>query len=403
MGVDLGLQHLVFQILLALLVLQAAGQQALHVAGQMVDPPADVPQLVGPLDGVVDGKVALADLVDAVAEGGHRLGDDGVQPAHQQRAHGPQQQDAQPDQQQVDHPLAEEGALGEKLDQLGVPALQGHPHAQKGAPVAGDAGNMGGGAGHAGGAVGLQVQAVFQQGQVAAVQPPDLVPHPPVEDALVRHDIVFGRAGDDRGVQPQIDPAGMGLAGAGADLPPQHQAGGAGGQKRVLRKGGAAVRPLEQGDGLGVQPGGGGDVALLQKAAGPVGDEKADDPGLQLAGQVPVGKGIVSRGGQGAAGLAGGQVAAQGAVGGGPVQQPLGRVQAGLDRGGHLLEVELHRAEGGGADVGAGQGKQDHPHQQADHRGEQLGAPQDLPAQGHPADQVKGHGLPLPSLLMMYT
>ena len=69
MGVDLGLQHLVFQVLLALLVLQAAGQQALHVAGQVVDAPADVPQLVGPLDGVVDGKVALADLVDAVAEG----------------------------------------------------------------------------------------------------------------------------------------------------------------------------------------------------------------------------------------------------------------------------------------------------------------------------------------------
>src|SRR5699024_6053419 len=149
MGVDLGLQHLVFQVLLALLVLQTAGQQALHIAGQVVDPPADVPQLVGPFDGVVDGKVALADLVDAVAEGGHRPGDDGVQPAHQQAAHGPQQQDAQPDQQQVDHPLVEEGALGEQLDQLGVPALQRHLYSEEGAAVAGDAGDTGGGAGHA--------------------------------------------------------------------------------------------------------------------------------------------------------------------------------------------------------------------------------------------------------------
>ena len=212
---------------------------------------------------MVDGKVALADLVDAVAEGGHRPGDDGVQPAHQQGAHGPQQQDAQPDQQQVDHPLVEEGALGEQLDQLGVPALQRHLYSEEGAAVAGDAGDTGGGAGHARNVAGLKGQAVFQQREAAAVQPPDLVPHPPVEDAAVRHDVAVSRAGDDRGVQPQIDPAGVGCFAVGADLPPQDKAGRVAGQQGVLRKGEGVFRPVKKGDGVGVQPGRGSQAAQL--------------------------------------------------------------------------------------------------------------------------------------------
>ena len=80
MRVYLVLQHPVFQLLLAALVLHAAGHQAVYVFGKLVDAAANVAQLVVPLHRAVRGKVAAAHGLDALLQRLHRAGDDQFQP-----------------------------------------------------------------------------------------------------------------------------------------------------------------------------------------------------------------------------------------------------------------------------------------------------------------------------------
>ena len=81
--VHLVLQHPVFQLLLATFVLHPAGHQAVHVFSQLVDAPADVAQLVVPLNIRVGREIAAADFFNAALQRRDRVGDHPVQQERQ--------------------------------------------------------------------------------------------------------------------------------------------------------------------------------------------------------------------------------------------------------------------------------------------------------------------------------
>ena len=124
MRVHLVLQHPVFQLLLAALVLHTAGHQAVHVFSQLVDAPADVAQLVVPLHRAVRGKVAAAHGLDALLQRLHRAGDDPLQPVLHQKAQSPDDGSAKGDQPQVHAVVQQKGICGQKLYQCRAAAVQ---------------------------------------------------------------------------------------------------------------------------------------------------------------------------------------------------------------------------------------------------------------------------------------
>ena len=104
-GVDLALEHPVFQLLFFALVLHPAVHQAVHIGGQLVDASANVAQFIGPLYGRVGSKVAAAHSFDPLLQGLHRAGNGPFQPMLHQKAQSPHDGKPQPQQPQIDTAL----------------------------------------------------------------------------------------------------------------------------------------------------------------------------------------------------------------------------------------------------------------------------------------------------------
>src|SRR5512133_387073 len=99
MRVDLVLEGAELELLLGLLVLDAALDEALQVARQLIDRAADVPELVVPLDVGVVGKIALGDYghaavdavdgpIDRAVDRDEDEGDEEEYPAHHDEGEG---------------------------------------------------------------------------------------------------------------------------------------------------------------------------------------------------------------------------------------------------------------------------------------------------------------------------
>ena len=94
MRVNLALQHLVFQILLLFFVLQTPLHQLTYIFRQIIDPPADVPQLMIPFYRRISGEIALGDPFHAGLQMRHGNCDHAVHQEHQYNTDG---QDADQD------------------------------------------------------------------------------------------------------------------------------------------------------------------------------------------------------------------------------------------------------------------------------------------------------------------
>ena len=131
-GIDLVLQHAVFQILLLLFVLQAVVHQGGDAGRHAVNAPANVAQFVVPLNGRVKGKVAAADFGYAVLQCRDGRCDHAVQQKCQQQAQyqNSQKTDDQRIRQVGDLPL--QRPVGDDLDQVQIVYTDGIPHHQLG-------------------------------------------------------------------------------------------------------------------------------------------------------------------------------------------------------------------------------------------------------------------------------
>ena len=216
------MQHPVFQLLLAALVLHTAGHQAVHVFSQLVDAPADVAQLVVPLHRAVRGKVAAAHGLDALLQRLHRAGDDPLQPVLHQKAQSPDDGNAKGDQPQVHAVVQQKGICGQKLYQCRAAAVQSYLDY----------------------IILLAVQ--LHLGQAAVFDLPQAAAHLPVQGAAVGQAVARGRVGDNGGVQRKVGAAPVQGALAAADRLAEGDAVRATGQQRV----GGELHPIPLGEKL---------------------------------------------------------------------------------------------------------------------------------------------------------
>ena len=251
MRVHLVLQHPVFQLLLAALVLHPAGHQAVHVFSQLVDAPADVAQLVVPLHRAVRGKVAAAHGLDALLQRLHRAGDDPLQPVLHQKAQSPDDGNAKGDEPQVHAVVQQKGICGQKLHQRRAAAVQCYldyiillavqPHLALPCGLLGHAVIAAG----AQGVVHLP-QRVLGLGQAAVFDLPQAAAHFPVQRAAVGQVVARSRVGDNGGVQRKVGAAPVQGALAAADRLAEGDAVRATGQQRV----GGELHPIPLGEKL---------------------------------------------------------------------------------------------------------------------------------------------------------
>ncbi|MNP47936.1 hypothetical protein D3C76_1420240 [compost metagenome] len=75
MGIDLALQHPVFQLLLLFLVSEPAVHKRYDILGQAVNAPADIAKLAVPFDIAVQQEIALGDLINPLLQFFHRKTD----------------------------------------------------------------------------------------------------------------------------------------------------------------------------------------------------------------------------------------------------------------------------------------------------------------------------------------
>ena len=384
--VHLVLQHPVFQLLLAALVLHPAGHQAVHVFSQLVDAPADVAQLVVPLHRAVRGKVAAAHGLDALLQRLHRAGDDPLQPVLHQKAQSPDDGSAKGDQPQVHAVVQQKGICGQKLHQRRAAAVQCYLDYIILLAVQLHLALPCGLLCHAVIAAGAQgvvhlPQRIFNLGQAAVFDLPQAAAHLPVQRAAVGQAVARSRVGDNGGVQRKVGAAPVQGALAAADRLAEGDAARTAGQQRV----GGELHPVTLGEKLlyagAVERRRGVQRAELQMPVVLIGNKKAEDMAVQGAGIVFFLHGFVGGNGLGAVDIFLRDVPPHGAVDGSPVQKSIGAVQTGLDGGSHQPQVELCRLQGVGAHILVGEGEQRRAHGQRGKDGKKAHPPHDLPPQ----------------------
>ena len=384
--VHLVLQHPVFQLLLAALVLHPASHQTVHVLGQLVDAPADVAQLVVPLHRVVGAKAAAAHGLDALLQRLHRAGDDPLQPVLHQKAQSPDDGNAKGDEPQVHAVVLQKGARGQKLHQRRTASVQRYLDYIVVLPVQLHLALPRGLLGHAvmaAGALGIihLPQRVLNLDQAAVFDLPQAAAHLPVQRTAVGQAVTRCRVGDNGSIQRKVGAAPVQSTLAAADRLAESDAVRAAGQQRV----GGELHPVPLGEELlyagAVERRRSVQRAELQMPVVLIGNKKAEDMAVQGAGIVFFLYSFVGGNGLGAVDILLRDVPPHGAVDGSPVQKGIGAVQTGLNGGGHQPQIELCRLQGVGAHILVGEDEQCCAHSQRGKDGKKAHPPHDLPPQ----------------------
>ena len=111
MGIDLALQHPILQVLFLLLIGDTPFKQRVDAQGEVVDPLADVPELIVPFYGRITGEVTVGDGFHFFLDFGDRSVEQAIEQEREQRTE--QKDDDQDDYKQREVQRAFEADLGQ--------------------------------------------------------------------------------------------------------------------------------------------------------------------------------------------------------------------------------------------------------------------------------------------------